>query len=253
MEVNQTWENIQYDAPLDRQLFVPPPPNAPETDLEPADAAEQMARPSEADFLDALRAYPQQIRAALGERFVDQLPHLLEQTSERGDAEAAQVQPLLGDIQALIGQGYPPQLDSSFLASVALKVSVFAPSLERARELAARAQGDEQALARQVDERAAAAGDAEAAARVTERQEPAREELDRKLNALSRSIVTMQAFHQQLLIDGCEPEYFGATVKPGDSAAVLMRWRSESGDFRVIYGDLRAETVTTEPQPGETP
>ena len=50
-------------------------------------------------------------------------------------------------------------------------------------------------------------------------------------------------FYRQLLEDGAEPEYFGPQVKPGDADAVLVRWQLESGETRVIYGDLHAETL----------
>jgi len=53
-----------------------------------------------------------------------------------------------------------------------------------------------------------------------------------------------------LEMTGHEPEYFGAEVKPGEAEKVLMRWRLDDGDTRVIYGDLRAETVPgSRPQP----
>ncbi|MBN1345303.1 MAG: hypothetical protein JXQ73_21600 [Phycisphaerae bacterium] len=42
---------------------------------------------------------------------------------------------------------------------------------------------------------------------------------------------------------GREPEYFGKAVQPGDADTVLMRWKLEDGSTRIIYGDLRAETV----------
>jgi hypothetical protein len=254
MEVSQTWEHIQYDVPLDPQAFQPPAPpvaSEPGEDSELADLVEQMAHPSEERFLDALRDYPQQIRAVFGERFADQLPQFLDQPERRDDPEMAQAAALFGDIRDLLGHGYPPQLDASFLASVALKVSILAPSLERARELAARARGDADALARWTDEREAAAGNAEAAARLAEKQEPAREELERKLKALSRSIVAMQVFYQQLLVQDREPEYFGATVEPGDADAVLMRWKLDDMHMRVIYGDLRAETVAPDEHIGD--
>ena len=50
-------------------------------------------------------------------------------------------------------------------------------------------------------------------------------------------------FYRQLLEDGADPEYFGPQVKPGDADAVLVRWRLETGETRVIYGDLHAETL----------
>jgi hypothetical protein len=43
-----------------------------------------------------------------------------------------------------------------------------------------------------------------------------------------------------------EPEYFGATVQPGESDAVLVRWKHDDQHMRVVYGDLRIETVRIE-------
>jgi hypothetical protein len=248
---SQTWEHIEYDVPLDPQLFQPPPAIARQTveDPELEDLVNALVSPSEEKFLDGLRAYPEQIRALFSEPLVDDLPRLMEQEWP-DDPQAAQARLLFGDVLELL-RGYPPQIDPSFLASVALKVSILAPSLERARELALRARGDAEALARWADEREAAAGNAEAAARLAERQEPARQELEEKLKALSRSIVAMQAFYHELLVQDREPEYFGATVEPGDSDAVLMRWKLDDNRMRVVYGDLRVATVATDEHTGD--
>jgi hypothetical protein len=54
------------------------------------------------------------------------------------------------------------------------------------------------------------------------------------------------AFYLKLARDGRSPEYFGKTVSPGQKEAVLVRWKTQDGQWRVIYGDLRAET-----QPGQ--
>jgi outer membrane lipoprotein-sorting protein len=40
--------------------------------------------------------------------------------------------------------------------------------------------------------------------------------------------------------------YYGKTVGPQDKEKVLFRWKLLTGEYRVIYGDLRAETVTAE-------
>ena len=40
--------------------------------------------------------------------------------------------------------------------------------------------------------------------------------------------------------------YNGAMVGPDDKTKVLFRWKLEDGNHRVIFGDLRAETITTE-------
>ncbi len=51
------------------------------------------------------------------------------------------------------------------------------------------------------------------------------------------------AFHAGLVEDGVEVEYHGDSVGALDHDKVLMRWKIEDGRWRVIYGDLRAETV----------
>jgi hypothetical protein len=249
MKVSQTWEHIKYDLPLDPQLFQPPPAVAgePVEDSHQGELLRAMLSPSEEKLLDALRAYPDQIKELFPEPFLENLPRLTElmEQAPPDDAEAAQARTVMAGVLELL-HGYPPQIDPSFLASVALKVSIVAPSLERAHELTLRARGDPDALARWADEREAAAGNAEAAARLAEKQAPARKELENKLKELSRSIVAMQGFYHQLLSQDREPEYFGATVKPGDSDAVLMRWKLDDKHWRVIYGDLRTETIPRE-------
>lgn len=40
--------------------------------------------------------------------------------------------------------------------------------------------------------------------------------------------------------------YLGDRVKPGDSNHVLLRWKTGEGGYRVLFGDLRAETVGAE-------
>ncbi len=41
-------------------------------------------------------------------------------------------------------------------------------------------------------------------------------------------------------------KYYGKTVTPKDANKVLMRWKVSDNEYRVIYGDLHAETVTKE-------
>ena len=43
-----------------------------------------------------------------------------------------------------------------------------------------------------------------------------------------------------------QPEYFGDRVTPADTDKVLMRWNVDSELMRVIYGDLRVETLPQE-------
>jgi len=60
-------------------------------------------------------------------------------------------------------------------------------------------------------------------------------------DALSASMAC--CFHEQLSREDRQPEYFGETVTPDDADQVLLRWRLDDGRIRVIYGDLRTETV----------
>jgi len=59
----------------------------------------------------------------------------------------------------------------------------------------------------------------------------------------SLKAMAVAAFYMKLANEQRDPEYFGATVKPGDAEAILLKWRLDGGRYRVIYGDLRAETV----------
>lgn len=51
-------------------------------------------------------------------------------------------------------------------------------------------------------------------------------------------------FYIRLVQDKKDPSYYGKTVTPKDTDKVLMRWKVSNNEYRVIYGDLHAETVT---------
>jgi hypothetical protein len=40
--------------------------------------------------------------------------------------------------------------------------------------------------------------------------------------------------------------YYGDSVDPRDSNAVLIQWKVSDGEYRVVFGDLREETVSAE-------
>jgi hypothetical protein len=44
--------------------------------------------------------------------------------------------------------------------------------------------------------------------------------------------------------DKKDPAYYGKTVTPKDADKVLMRWKVSDKEYRVIFGDLHAQTVT---------
>lgn len=50
----------------------------------------------------------------------------------------------------------------------------------------------------------------------------------------------------QLEAEGKEPAYYGPTVTAADSDKVLVRWKLDNGQYRVILGDLRIEDVSAE-------
>jgi hypothetical protein len=54
-------------------------------------------------------------------------------------------------------------------------------------------------------------------------------------------------FYIMGLVEGNkDPAYYGKTVTPKDADKVLLRWKLSDKEYRVIYGDLHAETVTPE-------
>jgi outer membrane lipoprotein-sorting protein len=81
-----------------------------------------------------------------------------------------------------------------------------------------------------------------ASAKVRGETPPSQKELMQKAVEIGAGV----AFYQKLASEGRSPEYFGKTVKPGEKDAVLARWKTEDGQWRVIYGDLRVETVAAQ-------
>jgi len=53
-------------------------------------------------------------------------------------------------------------------------------------------------------------------------------------------------FFMGLMGDGKDPAYYGQTVAPKDADKVLLRWKVSDKEYRVIFGDLHAETVSPE-------
>jgi hypothetical protein len=61
-----------------------------------------------------------------------------------------------------------------------------------------------------------------------------------------RPVQSLSMFYMTLVQEKKEPAYYGDVVGPKDANQVLMRWKVSDNEYRVIYGDLRAETVTAE-------
>lgn len=53
-------------------------------------------------------------------------------------------------------------------------------------------------------------------------------------------------FNGKLVRENKEVVYFGDRVRPGESNRPLMRWKVGEDSYRVIFGDLRVDTVTGE-------
>jgi hypothetical protein len=60
---------------------------------------------------------------------------------------------------------------------------------------------------------------------------------------LGMEVASGAKYYMQLVREGHEPEYFGDTVTADDADEVLLQWKLDDGRMRVIYGDLRIETV----------
>jgi hypothetical protein len=56
----------------------------------------------------------------------------------------------------------------------------------------------------------------------------------------------LRRFFTGLNLDGKDAAYYGRTVTPQDADKVLMRWKLSDSEYRIIYGDLHAETVSSE-------
>ena len=53
-------------------------------------------------------------------------------------------------------------------------------------------------------------------------------------------------FYAELVTDNKEPAYYGDLVTADDADTVLMRWKVNDGQYRVIFGDLTIENITAE-------
>jgi len=65
-------------------------------------------------------------------------------------------------------------------------------------------------------------------------------------NKLLMPIRGLERFGHRLEWEKKESAYYGKTVTPKDADKVLMRWKVSDNEYRVIFGDLHAETVTSE-------
>jgi hypothetical protein len=72
---------------------------------------------------------------------------------------------------------------------------------------------------------------------------------DDKANRLRDALMPMHCinkFYYWLKQQNKDRAYYGETVTPKDADKVLMRWKASDNEYRIIFGDLHAETVTPE-------
>jgi hypothetical protein len=72
------------------------------------------------------------------------------------------------------------------------------------------------------------------------------EQINNKLVDFLMPIRGLGMFYRWLQFDKKDPAYYGKTVTPKDADKVLMRWKVSDKEYRVICGDLHAETVAAE-------
>jgi hypothetical protein len=72
---------------------------------------------------------------------------------------------------------------------------------------------------------------------------------EERIKAIIEPLMPIQmlgGFYGTLVQEKKEPAYYGKVVKPGDVAQVLLRWKTAENEYRVIFADLHAETVTAD-------
>ena len=81
------------------------------------------------------------------------------------------------------------------------------------------------------------------------RKERAGLERKESIAKIAETIMPIQGigiFYRLLTAERKDPAYYGEIVCPEDKELVLMRWKASDSEYRVIFGDLHAETVTAE-------
>ncbi|MHC4543485.1 MAG: hypothetical protein ACYTDW_02665, partial [Planctomycetota bacterium] len=87
-----------------------------------------------------------------------------------------------------------------------------------------------------------------AAEKIRQKLEQAESDEERvaALMDIMQPIQSIGMFYMTLVQDGNDPAYYGDKVTPEFPHAVLMRWKAEDGNYRVIFGDLTIEDVTAD-------
>ncbi len=95
-------------------------------------------------------------------------------------------------------------------------------------------------------------------AKITDANTPAAKQLQEELKGLSSeersqrllettmTITGAASFYMLLVQDLKDPAYYGDIVTPEDFDQVLLRWKVSDNEYRIIFGSLHAETVTSD-------
>ncbi len=62
----------------------------------------------------------------------------------------------------------------------------------------------------------------------------------------SSELAVAKTRYQYLLDKGKEVSFYGQNIDPKDSNAILLHWKLSDGNYRVIFANLREETVSAE-------
>jgi outer membrane lipoprotein-sorting protein len=73
-----------------------------------------------------------------------------------------------------------------------------------------------------------------------------KQEAGERLQETLMPILSIGGFYNARLADDKYPAYHGKIVTPQDADQVLLRWKVSDDEYRVIFGDLHAETVSTD-------
>jgi len=79
-----------------------------------------------------------------------------------------------------------------------------------------------------------------------ENQDISEQEMTKELAEKIMPITGLATFYMQLVQNKNDPAYYGEFVTPEDTDQVLMRWKVSENEYRVIFGDLQAETVDSD-------
>jgi hypothetical protein len=60
------------------------------------------------------------------------------------------------------------------------------------------------------------------------------------------NVLAARARYESLIQKFPDVVYYGDSVDASDSNAVLIQWKISDGEYRVVFGDLREETVSAE-------